>query len=218
MHTKFEETNALLRAILKLQKDWGRYECSVWGWCLCLSFCNLARTYSVVGTLSELCAIYLYVWTFVVEPLYVWTSYSGTCLMEPGTMWWNKCAGTCWTTVFWSWIYVYAWWLDWIVYDLWLVMRMLWMMAWLIYMCIMLLWVVMKDQCVSHWIWLPRSSWMRGQFVTPYSHLKMSLTAIQNKTKSRRHKFHILIYNVYVSSKKLIWDCPRTYHLWRFVH
>ena len=148
MHTKFEETNALLWAVLKLQKDWGRYECSVWGWCLCLSFCYLARTYSVVGTLSELCAIYLYVWTFVVEPLYVWTSCGGTCLMEPGTMWWNKCAGTCWTTVFWSWIYVYAWWLDWIVYDLWLVMRMLWMMAWLIYMCIMLLWAMMKDQCV----------------------------------------------------------------------
>ena len=149
MHTKFEETNALLRAVLKLQKDWGRYERSVWGWCLCLSFCYLARTYSVVGTLLELCAICLYVWTFVVEPLYVWTSCGGTCLMEPGTMWWNKCAGTCWTTVFWSWIYVYAWWLDWIVYDLWLVMRMLWMMAWLIYMCIMLLWVVMKDQCVG---------------------------------------------------------------------
>jgi len=69
-----------------------------------------------------------------------------------------------------------------------------------------------------HWIWLPRSSWMRGQFVTPYSHLKMSLTTIQNKTKSRRHKIHILIYDVSVSSKKLIWDCPRTYHLWRFVH
>ena len=26
MHTKFEETNALLRAVLKLQKDWGRFE------------------------------------------------------------------------------------------------------------------------------------------------------------------------------------------------
>jgi len=175
----------------------------------------------VVGTLLELCAIYLYVWTFVVEPLYVWTSCGRTCLMEPRTMWWNKCAGTCWTTVFWSWIYVYAWWLDWIVYDLWLVMRMLWMMAWLIYMCIMLLWAMMKDQCVvTEYGCHARHEWEDNfwQFLTPYSRLKMSLTTIQNKTKSRRHKIHILIYDVSVSSKKLIWNYPRTYHLWRFVH
>jgi len=42
-----------------------------------------------------------------------------------------------------------------------------------------------------YWIWPPCSSWMRGQFVTSYSRLKMSLTTIQNKTKSRRHKIHI---------------------------
>jgi hypothetical protein len=156
MNTKFEETNALLRAVLKLQKDWGRYECSFAGWGFCLCYCYLARTYSVWLELcqSNVLSIYLLCW---------W----------PETMWWNKCAGTmCGNLQPETYMYACLWMITMCGWN-----KCVWFMTcdvnhvddgfsafcgWWIgwYMCIMLLWDVMKDLC-RHWICMPRSSWMK---------------------------------------------------------
>jgi hypothetical protein len=86
MNSKMEETNALLRAVLKLQKDWGRFDA------LHVHNANALATTTLldhqtfyVGTLctmlSELC---WYVWTCVVEQFeLVWWNQKLCVMFEP---------------------------------------------------------------------------------------------------------------------------------------
>jgi len=177
MNSKFEETNALLRAMLKLQKDWGRWTCSLCCWCLLPELnpllgyqtlcCDLFRISCTVWW--NLCVIELIWICFMLE--HVWCI--RTCVMDPGTcvMYWcvylimdlNLWDGCC----------------DEIVDDgVYAVMRLL---------------------IISVWYW----SYIYGSSLNERVVIEWSRTALGSMTQQCRHKMSMIIYDGIVSSQNV---------------